>query len=194
MITISHHLSDKLLDNLYPPSIKALGKEHWTPVHIACEAARFLVGSGNRLVLDIGSGVGKFCLAAASLFGDSYFFGVEQREYLVEHAEVAKQILRLNNAIFIYANFTQIDLGKFDSFYFFDSFHENLDRARRIDNQIAYSRGLYKYYTRYLLAQLALKPSGTRLCTLYSPEDEIPDNYLQVGAYSDNSLKCWIRV
>ncbi len=194
MITQSRDVTEKLLESLYPPSIRALSKEHWTPVHVTREAARFLVGPGNRLVLDIGSGVGKFCLAGASQFPGAYFFGVEQREYLVEHAEVAKQNLGLNNAIFFHANFTLIDLTKFDSFYFFNSFQENLDQAGRIDNQIAYSRGLYKYYTQYLLSQLALKPSGTRLCTLCSPEDEIPGNYLQVGAYFDNLLKCWIKV
>lgn len=194
MITKSRDITEKLLDNLYPASIRAFSREHWTPVHVTREAARFLVGPGNRLVLDIGSGVGKFCLAAASQFQGSYFFGVEQRDYLVGHAEAVKQTLGLHNAVFIHANFTQIDLGKFDSFYFFNSFHENLERAGRIDNRIAYSRALYKYYTRYLMTQLALRPSGTRLCTLCTPEDEIPDNYLEADSYFDNLLKCWIKV
>lgn len=194
MIITYPDLTEERLDSLYPKSIRDFGADHWTPMHVTREAARFLTGAGHRLVLDIGSGIGKFCLAAASQFPDSYFFGVEQRENLVECAEVVKQNLCLPNAIFIHANFTRLDLGKFDSFYFFNSFNENLVRTGRLDNKIAYSRGLYKYYSRYLRAQLADKPSGTRFCTLCSPEDEVPDNYLQVGALYGNLLKFWIRI
>ncbi len=57
--------SDMEFNTLYPPSIQLLSRNHWTPLSIAMKAACFLAGDGNVRILDIGSGVGKFCLAAA---------------------------------------------------------------------------------------------------------------------------------
>jgi hypothetical protein len=58
--------SDTEFHALYPLSIQALARYHWTPLSVAQKAATFLAGEGNVNILDIGSGVGKFCLAAAS--------------------------------------------------------------------------------------------------------------------------------
>ncbi len=193
MITASSHLTDHLLNSLYPPSVQGLAKHHWTPLPIALEAARFLTETGNKVILDIGSGVGKFCLAGASCTPGSYYFGVEQRKSLVDHAELAKRQLGLKNAIFLHANFTQLDLRKFEHFYFYNTFYENLAGTDKIDDDIDYSRELYVYYSRYLLKQLQYTPGGTRLCTLCSSEDEVPPEFIQVGARFNEHLKFWVR-
>ncbi len=193
MITIETRLTDNLLNSLYPPSIRALAKSHWTPLPVAKEAVRFLTGGGNAAILDIGSGVGKFCLGAAAHAPGSCFVGVEQRAPLVACAEAARLQLALKNVSFIHANFTQIDLGKFDHFYFYNSFYENLTGTDKIDNNIAYSRELYIYYSRYLLGQLRSRPAGTRLCTLCSTEDEIPPEFREVGTRVGGQLKFWMK-
>lgn len=187
------HISDNFLNSLYPPEIQVMTNYHWTPLQVAQEAAQFLTGVGNGIVLDIGSGVGKFCLAAAEYTPGSYYFGVEQRKSLVDYAESAKRQLGLRNAIFIHANFTQLDLGKFEHFYFFNSFYENLTGTHKIDDDIDYSRELYFYYSRYLLKELQYRPRGTRIATLCSSEDEIPGEYIEVGARFNELLKFWIR-
>jgi len=186
--------SDIEFNRLYPPSIQELAKKHWTPLHIARKAACFLAAENNVAVLDVGSGVGKFCLAAAHHKPNSFFFGVEQRKGLIDHAEAVKGILELDNASFIYGNFTQLDFRHYDHFYFYNAFYENMVGTDKIDNSIVYSSELFNYYNRYLYRQLEQKPAGTRLATFHSLEDEIPPGYYVVGTEMDSLLKFWIKI
>ncbi|MBS1601436.1 MAG: class I SAM-dependent methyltransferase [Bacteroidetes bacterium] len=186
--------SETDFNGLYPLSVRELDRYHWTSLSLAKKAAGFLVPDGRVKVLDIGSGAGKFCLAAACYYPDALYYGVEQRRWLRDHAEAARIRLGLENVRFIHGNFTQLDLRNFDSFYFYNSFYENLSGINKIDDSIEYSVELYNYYSRYLFRQLRQKPRGTRLCTLCSSEDEVPPDYHVVGTDMDDLLKFWIKV
>jgi Methyltransferase domain len=186
--------SDIKFNHLYPASIQTMVRRHWTPLHIAQKAANFLAAENGVKILDIGSGVGKFCLAAAFFKPLSFFYGVEQRNQLVDYANNAAEILSLENASFIHSNFTQLDIRHYDHFYFFNAFYENLVDTAQIDESIDYSGELYNYYNRYLFKQLDQKPAGTRVATFHSLEDEIPRSYHVVGSDADNLLKFWIKV
>jgi hypothetical protein len=119
---------------------------------------------------------------------------VEQRRDLVYHADKVKGMLELKNVSFRHCNFTQLNFQDYDHFYFYNSFYENLIGTDKIDNNIFYSTGLYNYYNRYLYTQLGKMPSGTRLVTFHSLEDEIPPSYELVNTERDNLLKCWIKI
>lgn len=186
--------SEMEFDALYPLSIQALADHHWTPLSIAVKAAHFLAGNEKVKILDIGSGVGKFCLAAAQHTPDASYHGVEQRQNLINYAEAAKRKLHLENVSFIHGNFTQLDFKKYDHFYFYNAFYENLAGTDKIDDSIDYSRELYMYYNRYLYNQLQKKEKGTRLCTLCSLENEVPPDFKLIHSDMDDQLKCWIKV
>ena len=185
--------TDTEFNALYPLSIQALARCHWTPLSIAQKAATFLAGEGNVRILDIGSGVGKFCLAAAHYTPNASYYGVEQRKNLIDFAEAAKKKLEIKNAFFIHGNFAQLDFKKFDHFYFYNAFYENLAGTDKIDDSIDYSRELYNYYNRYLFKQLQQKPKGTRICTLCSLEYEIPPDFQVISSDMDEVLKCWVK-
>ncbi len=191
--TESWFCTDAKFDQLYPYAIQELAKKHWTPLSVARKAAAFLSAENKSRILDIGSGAGKFCLAAGYYYPNASYYGVEQRSSLVYKAEIARMILRLDNVSFIHSNFTRLDLRDYDHFYFYNAFYENLVGTDKIDNSIVYSGELYNYYNRYLYNQLNQKPAGTRLATYHSMEDEIPPAYHLVGAEFDNLLKFWIR-
>lgn len=186
--------SDEQFNHLYPHNIQILARRHWTPLTIAQKAAYFLASEPNTRVLDIGSGVGKFCLSAAYYKPNASFFGVEQRGSLISYAESARMELQLANVSFMHGNFTQLDLRNYDHFYFYNSFYENLAGTAKIDDSIEYSGELYNYYNRYLYKQLEQLPAGTRLATYHSLEDEIPRGFHIVGSDSDHLLKYWIKV
>jgi SAM-dependent methyltransferase len=190
----SPYESDVEFNRLYPFSIQALAKDHWTPLTIAVKAARFLAAEDHVRILDIGSGVGKFCLAAARHTPKATYFGVEQRESLIHFANAAKQQLQLDNVSFIHGNFTRLDLKKYDHFYFYNAFYENLHGTDKIDDSIDYSGELYNYYNRYLYKQLRQMPEGTKVCTLCSLEYEIPQDFQLVGTDTDEPLKFWIKL
>ena len=185
-------IDDASFDWLYPEHFQLLSVKHWTPLSIARKAAEFLAEPGTR-VLDIGSGIGKFCLAAGNYFPETHFYGVEQRHELICLAEEAQGYTKLPNVNFIYANITQVNFNEFDHFYFYNSFYENIDPENKIDDTIELSESLYTYYNQYLYVALNKKPSGTRLVTFHSSEDEIPLDFKQVAVFCDGLMKMWIK-
>ncbi|OQP65719.1 hypothetical protein A3860_14030 [Niastella vici] len=58
--------SDAQFHNLYPQGIQLLSGQHWTPLHIVQMVVEFLTSEEDVNVLDLGSGVGKFSLAAST--------------------------------------------------------------------------------------------------------------------------------
>ena len=186
--------SDEQFDGLYPASSTSLLKRHWTPLQVASKAAQFLAAEKNVSILDIGSGVGKFCIAAAHFMPEAFYTGIEQRKNLVEQANEAKNTLGCKQVDFIHGDFTKINFKKFDHFYFFNSFYENFSYTENMDNEIVYSKELYDQYTYLMRMQLGQKPSWTRLATFHSTEDEIPDDFLVVGTEMDNTLKFWMKI
>jgi SAM-dependent methyltransferase len=185
--------NDDTFNKLYPIGIERKAIKHWSRLEIAKSAAEFLAAQNNVHVLDIGSGVGKFCLAAAHHKPNAVFYGIEQRKYLVDYAIDCGNKLELYNVSFIHGNFTQIDLGQFDHFYFFNSFYENLDGTDKIDNTIEHSVSLYNYYNRYLYKQLEQRRTGTRIATFHSMEEEIPPCYYVVKTEFEGLLKFWVK-
>ncbi len=181
---------DEEFNELYPFSIQVHSRRHWTPIHIIKLACSFLTDPGSK-ILDIGSGVGKFCLVGAHLYPKSHFTGIEQRNYLVRHAQRAQKTLALQNVDFIQGNFTHLDLGEYDHFYFYNSFFENLDNMDRIDTKVDYSEELYQFYVRHLSKQLSERPSGTRIVTYHSLQEEIPRSYQLVESFEDGDLNFW---
>lgn len=185
-------LEDIIFDQLYPEHIQDKSSKHWTPLTVAYKAAQFLAVPDAR-ILDIGSGIGKFCLAGAYFNPQTLFFGVEQRHELIIHAESAKNYLQLSNAHFIYANMTQVNFNRFDHFYFYNSFFENIDTEDRIDDAIEASFSLYTYYTQYLFTALNKRPAGTRLVTYHTIDEEVPHSYDLVDMCCHTLLKMWIK-
>jgi SAM-dependent methyltransferase len=184
--------NDADFDLLYPEHFQLMSQNHWTPLKVAQKAASFLNVKGKK-VLDIGSGIGKFCLIAGKLNPESSFFGIEQRNELVHCADDAKDYLGLENVHFIHANMTQVNFREFDHFYFYNSFYENIDQHNAIDNNIETSFSLFTYYTLYLRTVLNQMPSGTRVVTYQSEGEVIPSTY-KIAEHSFNTLlRLWIR-
>lgn len=194
LLDTTYFVSDKHFDELYPKKMQQLSEKHWSPVHVAVSAADFLAEQPGSRILDIGSGNGKFCLLAGQNNPGSHFFGIEQRESLIQTAKQAQKILAIENVTFLHGNFTKLDLNQFDHFYFYNSFYENIvDEQYHIDESIEYSLDLYEYYTGYLYNALEGRPSGTRLATYHSYHEVVPPGYRLVESTRMNYLRCWIK-
>lgn len=178
---------------LYPLWIQKMDKMHWSPLIVAYKAVQFLAEKDGVKILDIGSGAGKFCLAGAYYKPNAFYYGVEQRDYLVAFACSAREKLGRMNVEFLCKNFTQIDFEQFDHFYFYNSFFENLEGAEKLDDSIEHSEELFDYYNRYLNCKLQERRPGTRIVTYRSLCYEIPACYELVDTQMNNDLKFWIR-
>lgn len=183
-------VEDKLFDSIYPEDIQKLSEDHFTPIEMIKMASQFLVQKKGTSVLDIGSGAGKFCIVGATCT-DGHFTGVEIRERL--HS-VASQIVRsrkLTNIELIHSNITQIDFTKYDAFYLYNPFFENIMSLDRIDTSIEFSKNLYKDYSNCVKEKLDVLPLGTRLVTYYSAYDEVPKSYRIVEKVDIQKITMW---
>jgi SAM-dependent methyltransferase len=186
-------ITDDEFDAIFPERIRELAKTHWTPVAIAKLAADYLVEAPGTRVLDIGSGVGKFCVIGAAQT-NGHFTGVEQRQELVNVARGVAAACWLPNVAFLNKNMMSIEFGDYDAFYFFNSFEEHVDVTIKIDDTQMLSPELYHSYSTYVCAQLALMPVGTRVATYFSPLDIIPGNYRLQHTLVGGNLRFWERV
>jgi SAM-dependent methyltransferase len=186
-------IDDDAFNAIYPEEIQKLSGKHWTPVEVAKAAATFLVNRPGVKVLDIGSGVGKFCMIGSTIT-DGHFAGVEYREnlYLLSN-KIAKQY-NVPNLEFILANITSIKFKDFDAFYFFNSFIENMSESEVMDNAVPVGPLYYSRYTQYLREQFAGMPIGTRLATYWSNSEEVPRGYVVVSSAFEGELKMWEKL
>lgn len=185
--------SESAFHQLYSPSLQNLARNHWTPLLVAAKAAAFLAAEKGKRILDIGSGIGKFCLAAGYYQPGCCFIGVEQRKDLVDHARHALEVIGLSNVSFIHGNVTGIDFREYDHFYFYNAFYENLVIAEKIDHEVEYSIERYNEYSRALYRKLEKMPAGTRIVTYHGMNDVLPPDYLEGGSDVNGLLKYWVK-
>jgi cyclopropane fatty-acyl-phospholipid synthase-like methyltransferase len=177
-------------NKIYPRQIRIPAKRHWTPVSVARLATEFLAEKKGANVLDIGSGVGKFCMIGSATTNGN-FTGVEQRRHLVDISDRISRRYKLKNLRFIHSNITTIEFKDYNAFYFFNSFFENIDQGGKIDDTVNLERELYEVYSNYVFRQFYLLPVGTRLATYHAAERVVPSNYELRHAYLDGLLKLW---
>lgn len=186
-------IEDDEFNAIYPEEIRKLSSKHWTPVEVAKTAAKFLVNRPGVKVLDIGSGVGKFCMIGASIT-EGHFTGVEYRENLYQLAGKLSNQSGLVTVKFLHGNITNINFKDFDAFYFFNSFIENMSESEVMDNAVPINPLLYSKYTQYLREQFAAMPVGTRVATYWSNSEEVPRGYIIVASGFEGELKLWEKL
>jgi len=179
-------------DKIYPKLYQEHSARHFTPVNIAIKAAKLLVDKSSDKILDIGSGVGKFCCIGAAVT-EAHFYGVEKRKTLTNLSNKIKRLYKLKNAHFINNDFTTLDFKKFDGIYFFNSFHEQLDETCVLDETSKVSLEEYKKYHEALIMKLNECKSGTKLVTYYTFKNKIPSSFQFIDKNDTGLLKFYIK-
>jgi SAM-dependent methyltransferase len=183
-------VTDIEFDKIYPEDFQKLSKRHFTPLAIAKMAAEYLISAPNTRILDIGSGVGKFCAIGATCT-KGHFTGVEQRENLHQIAKEIATKYTIKNTQFIHGNIMDIDFKAFDGFYFFNAFFENILQDDSIDKSLELNKKLFVEYSMYVRKELGKMPLGTKLVTYYAYSEEIPLNYSVISTHLEGKLKMW---
>ena len=182
-------VSDKKFDALFDEATRSRSADHYTTIDVAQAAAAYLADDQPTRVLDIGAGVGKFCIVGSiSTPGD--FTGVEQYLELSDEGSALIRKYQLQRVRLITADITAIDFTTFEAFYFYNAFHHLISEM----GTTAEDRLQYKLNSAYVSAQLQEMPMGTRLATYHSLLKEVPSCYaLQSTKFSKN-LKLWKKV
>ena len=184
--------SNSKFDEIYPKLYQEHSARHFTPVNIAIKAAKLLVDKPTDKILDIGSGVGKFCCIGSAVT-DAHFYGVEKRKTLTNLSNKIKRNYKLKNAHFINNDFTALDFKKFSGIYFFNSFHEHFDETCILDETSKVSLSEYKKYHEDLMMKLNECNKGTKLVTYYTFKNKIPSSYQFIDANETGLLKFYIK-
>jgi len=192
----SHELiRDREFDNLFPDKYQKLSETHWTPVEIARRAAQLLVIDSTTRVLDVGSGVGKFCLVGA-LTTPGQFVGVEQRTHLVKFAQKLVTTFQIPRVKFVEGDVRSLDWSQFHGFYIYNPFVENLYSSDvQIDQTVKFGEIRYKELVQWVQKRLHLLPVGTRVVTYHGFGGEMPPGYeLKVEEPGEGDfLRLWIK-
>lgn len=186
------NMTDAQLDALLPPPARRASSMYWTPVRVARRAAHIFDDLGVGRVLDVGSGPGKFCVAAGARMPRMSFVGIEHRPHLVAAARSLAAAVGSTNVTFELGDATSVPATAFDGFYVFNSFAENafsfddqldqtveLSRVRRIDDVMRVERWL------------ATRPLGTVLLTYHGLGGPIPGCYEVV--HVERAGTAWLR-
>ncbi|HTJ51554.1 MAG TPA: methyltransferase domain-containing protein [Cyclobacteriaceae bacterium] len=193
LLKLNVNVTDDDFNGIYPKKIRLNAQKHWTPVSVAKSASEFLVDRPGTRVLDIGSGVGKFCMVGACNT-KGYFTGIEQRLELVELSKKISRLYQIRNVEFFNGNIIDIKFNYYDAFYFYNSFYENIDMVHRIDDTIKLDTQLYHSYCLYIVDQFRSLPLGTRLVTFCSPLNIIPQSFKLQDSINGGLLKFWEKV
>lgn len=188
-------VSDHDFDRVYEGRWRQPSERHWSSIEVVRAVLESVCLNETHTVLDIGSGVGKFCLLG-SLLSEARFVGVERRPELVHAAERARLRLGIDRASFICADAFDLDWSSFDCLYLFNPFEEHLmDAQARIDNAAPFSEEDYRRSVEETGRRLqALRP-GTWVVTHWGFGGQIPPSFTWVGSESrgEGGIECWCR-
>jgi hypothetical protein len=185
-------LTEKSFESLLPAKLRTASRLFFTPIEVAKTAAEWLSEDDSEKILDIGAGVGKFCIAGAS-YTRAHFYGMEHRESLVSIGSQIANHFGLTNVSLTHKNIIDCTFSDFDAFYLFNPFYENLECVKRLNDEVSLYPDLYQLYLNYTEKQLDSLRKGTRLVTYHGNNFEVPDSYEKIREAFNGTLKLWLK-
>ena len=187
--------ADLEFDRVYDHEIRDLSAQHWTPVRVAARAARLLEQNGATRILDIGSGVGKFCIVGA-LTTNADFVGLERRERLVAIARDAAARFGAERATFVHTNIDAYSFEGFNGIYLYNPFYEQIGRfIEAIDDSVEGTDAAYRYFVRVTVDKLRALKAPVAVVTFNGFGGVIPRDFTFRGdePAGNDRLELWIK-
>jgi SAM-dependent methyltransferase len=185
--------SDSAFDRHLPIEAQRLSAQHWTPLSVAARAAEWLDEFNIRSILDVGSGAGKFCVAAA-LVGHCQFTGLEHRERLVMYGRSLARTFDVEKRVhFIQGVLGTVRLPAVDAYYFYNPFEENVTLRSHIDADVELSPGRYERDLEAVHELLGAARSGTYVLTYNGLGGRLPAAYqtVRIDRELPSVLRLW---
>jgi predicted RNA methylase len=156
---------DRVFDEVFPPSLRRASRMHWTPVEVAVRVARLLADPPDATILDVGSGIGKFCIVAAAALPKVRVRGVEHRAHFVTIAREAARKIGVD-VDFAHGTLDLCDPASVDGVYLFNPFAENLSSPEdRLDESVELGEERFRRDVEATERFLRRTRTGTRVVT-----------------------------
>lgn len=181
MLTAKGPLRDDGFDRLLPMRLRAASNQFWTPLEVVAQATTWFEELGVRSVVDVGSGVGKFCVAGA-LTSSCSFIGIEQRAHLATVARNLSCIFGLDGRVsIIEGRFGEVETPPADCYYFYNPFEENLFSVyEALDRKVELSAERFRRDVRYFGTLVASLPIGAYILSYNGVGGRMPDCLTEV--------------
>ncbi|TGM82143.1 methyltransferase domain-containing protein [Leptospira mtsangambouensis] len=133
-IIVGDTMTDESWDAFLPLHLQKLSPFQWTPISVIERTWKYLFSDGVTSVVDLGSGVGKFCINLSLLSSESIeVIGLEDREELLSVSEAMKKLWGLSRVQFQKKNFlTHFPFGH-SHYYCFNPLYETIKGSHSID-------------------------------------------------------------
>lgn len=181
MLTAKGPLCDDGFDRLLPMRLRAASYQFWTPLEVVAQATAWFEELGVRSIVDIGSGVGKFCVAGA-LTSSCSFIGIEQRAHLATVARNLSRVFGLEGRVsIIEGRFGEVETPSADCYYFYNPFEENLFSVyEALDRKVELSAERFRREVRYFGTLVASLPIGAYILSYNGVGGRMPDCLAEV--------------
>lgn len=185
--------ADVVFDRFLPFEYRLASRHYWSPLRVVARAAQWLEELNIASVIDIGSGVGKFCIAAA-LATRARFVGIEHRAELIAVARGLASMLELETRVrFVLGAFDEVTIPAAECYYFFNPFGESLFRPEdQLDDEVEVSQARSLRDVEIAERLLRAAPLGTFVITYNGFGGTLPQDYQLV--YSDTDFPCALRL
>lgn len=187
--------SDLAFDSIYDNATRDLSLQHWTPVRVAARAAWLLTQHGATRILDVGSGVGKFCLVGAQIT-EASFVGVERRGHLVDIARGAAARLEISRVTFVHANIDTFSFEGFDGIYLYNPFYEQIgEYLDPIGPDLERSAVVFRHYVHSTVEKLRGLASPVVVVTYHGFGGIMPPEFTLVAdePAGNDRLEVWSK-
>ena len=185
--------ADDAFDRLLPEELRDVSRHYWTPVPVVRRAAAWLREARVRNVVDVGSGAGKFCIAAA-LLTRCRFTGVEHRASLVAVArDLAVRFGVDRRVSFVDGDLRAATGLAADAYYLFNPFGEYAFSPRFGDPGLVFSPEARERDIAMVTTWLAQAPAGTFVITYNGFGGAFPASYEQLDVLDrlPGTLRFW---
>lgn len=186
--------ADDAFDRFLPRELSDVSGQYWTPLPVVRRAAGWLRDAQVRTVVDIGSGAGKFCVAAA-LLTRCRFIGLEQRAALVASARDLARTFDVDDRVtFVHGNCGATTTPVGDAYYVFNPFGEYTFGSARFDEPgVNFTKETFNADLAAMTEVLSRAPAGTYVITLNGIGGTFPKGYEQIdiGLGAHGTLRFW---
>ncbi len=187
-------LDDEAFDRYLPEELRSISGQYWTSLAVAARVADWLAELEVRTVVDIGSGVGKFCVAAARRC-TCHFTGIEQRERFVTAARALARSFEVDDRVsFLAGTLDDVEVPVADVYYLYNPFGENLFRPQaHLAPDVELSEQRFDRDVATVERLLENAPAGTYVLTYNGFGGNMPRPYgeVRVDLELPNVLRLW---